>query len=66
MVSTISPFQFAPPGARPLLKALCLVTCCSLLLFATFAPAQSSPQYGSMTACNGATSFAWSIAHPYL
>jgi len=46
---------YAPVGARFPLKALCLVTCFSLLLFASFASAQSSPQYGSMTACNGAT-----------
>ncbi len=44
-----------PTGAPRALKALCSITCFSLLLFATVAWAQSDPQYGSMTACNGAT-----------
>ncbi len=55
MISKQLQSPYAPVGARFPLKALCLVTCLSLLLFASFASAQSSPQYGSMTACNGAT-----------
>jgi len=55
MISKQLQSPYAPVGACFPLKALCLVTCFSLLLFASFAPAQSSPQYGSMTACNGAT-----------
>jgi hypothetical protein len=53
MITTQSHSPKAPIGARAALKALCSII--SLLLFATIALAQSDPQYGSMTACNGAT-----------
>ena len=55
MITTQFESPKAPIGALCALKALCSIACFSLLLAATFAPAQSSPQYGSMTACNGAT-----------
>ncbi len=38
--------NFAPGGARIPLKALCLVTCFVLILFAGFASAQLTPHYG--------------------
>ncbi len=55
MVFTKSQLEIPRIGACLTLKALCLASFFTLILFASFAAAQSSPQYGSMTACNGAT-----------
>ena len=46
MTSRKSLSQIAPRGARLPLKALCLITCFVLILFAGFASAQPSPIYG--------------------
>ena len=46
---------FVPACARIQVKALCVITSFVLFLFAPFASAQSSPEYGSMSACNGMT-----------
>ena len=62
MTSRKSLSQIAPRGARIPLKALCLITCFVLILFAGFASAQSSPIYGDQpNACQNLA--AW---HPHI
>jgi len=46
--------EFLPVDAHLPLKAFCFIAC-FILIFAAFAPAQTSPEYGSMTACNAMT-----------
>ena len=49
---TSAQFQIPPVGARLPLKALSLVTCFVLFLFAPYVWTQENPQYGSLAACH--------------
>jgi hypothetical protein len=55
MVSTQTEFRFTSTSTHFSRWVLCFTTCFVLFLFAAVASAQSSPQYGSLTACQGMT-----------
>ena len=55
MVSTQTEFRFISTCTYFSCNVLCFTTCFVLFLFAAVASAQSSPQYGSLTACQGMT-----------